>query len=176
MGPDDSITLPPGSTTTDWEVELAVIIGSRMPSLGSVAEANAYIAGYALANDVSERTLQIEQSGGQWSKGKSASTFCPLGPVLVPANEIDPRSLGIRSWVNGQARQDSTTADMIFPVLDILYDLSQYMVLDPGDVVLTGTPEGVGLSGRFPYLRAGDVVDLEIDHLGCQTQRVVESN
>lgn len=174
VGPDDPIVLPPNSTATDWEVELAVVIGSRIRSLGSASEAGTHIAGYAVANDVSERILQIDQSGGQWSKGKSSSTFCPLGPALVPADEVDPQQLGIRSWVNGDARQDSTTADMIFPVLDILYDLSQYMVLDPGDVVLTGTPEGVALSGRFPYLRAGDVVDLEIDGLGHQRQRVAE--
>lgn len=173
VGPEDPVTIPPGSTTTDWEVELAVVIGDRAQYLGSASEALGHVAGYTVGNDVSERTLQIERSGGQWSKGKSAATFCPLGPSLVPADEVDPGDLGIRSWVNGEPRQDSTTADMIFSVAHIVHDLSQYLVLEPGDVILTGTPEGVALSGRFPYLTAGDVMELEIEGLGRQCQRLV---
>jgi 2-keto-4-pentenoate hydratase/2-oxohepta-3-ene-1,7-dioic acid hydratase in catechol pathway len=172
VGPDDQVAIPPGSTTTDWEVELAVVIRSRTRYLASPDEADCHIAGYAVANDVSERALQIERSGGQWSKGKSCATFCPLGPVLVPADELDPQKLGLRSWVNGAPRQNSTTKDMIFSVAQIVFDLSQYMVLEPGDVILTGTPEGVALSGRFPYLAEDDVMEMEIDGLGRQRQRL----
>lgn len=169
------MTIPPGSVKTDWEVELAVVIGARAQYLGSPGQAAGHIAGYTVGNDVSERALQIEVSGGQRSKGKSCATFCPLGPALVPAGEVDPQGLGIRSWVNGEPRQDSTTRDMIFSVAQIVFDLSQYVVLEPGDVILTGTPEGVALSGRFPYLTAGDVMELEIDGLGRQRQRLVAS-
>lgn len=109
------------------------------------------MAGYAVSNDVSERDFQLEHSGGQWSKGKSCATFNPLGPFLVPADEVpDVQALRLRSFVNGEPRQDSRTADMIFSVAQLVYDLSQYLVLDPGDVINTGTPEGVALSGRFP--------------------------
>jgi 2-keto-4-pentenoate hydratase/2-oxohepta-3-ene-1,7-dioic acid hydratase in catechol pathway len=173
VGPDDPVTIPPDSTTTDWEVELAAVIGRRAQYLGSADEALAHVAGYTVGNDVSERTLQIELSGGQWSKGKSCATFCPLGPALIPADEVDPQGLGLRSWVNGEPRQDSSTGDMIFSVAQIVFDLSRYLVLEPGDVILTGTPEGVALSGRFPYLTAGDVMELEIDGLGRQRQRLV---
>jgi len=175
VGPDDPVTIPPGSAKTDWEVELAVVIGARAQYLGSPGQAAGHIAGYTVGNDVSERALQIEVSGGQWSKGKSCATFCPLGPALVPAGGVDPQGLRIRSWVNGEPRQDSTTRDMIFSVAQIVFDLSQYVVLEPGDVILTGTPEGVALSGRFPYLTAGDVMELEIDGLGRQRQRLVAS-
>jgi 2,4-didehydro-3-deoxy-L-rhamnonate hydrolase len=173
VGPYDPVTIPPGSTTTDWEVELAVVIGRRAQYLGSADEALGHVAGYTVGNDVSERTLQIELSGGQWSKGKSCATFCPLGPALVPAGEVDPQGLGLRSWVNGEPRQDSTTGDMIFSVAQIVLDLSRYLVLEPGDVILTGTPEGVALSGRYPYLTEGDVMELEVDGLGRQRQRLV---
>jgi 2,4-diketo-3-deoxy-L-fuconate hydrolase len=175
VGPEDPVTIPPGSTKTDWEVELAVVIGRRAQYLGSADEALGYVAGYTVGNDVSERGLQIEVSGGQWSKGKSCATFCPLGPALVPADEVDPQGLGIRSWVNGEPRQDSTTGDMIFSVAQIVHDLSQYLVLEPGDVILTGTPEGVALSGRYPYLTAGDVMELEVDGLGRQRQSLVSA-
>jgi len=169
VGPDDDVLIPRGATKVDWEVELAVVIGSTVRYLESPERALSHVAGYTIGNDVSERALQIEQSGGQWSKGKNAETFNPLGPVLVPAADLgDPQKLGLRSWVNGEPRQDSSTADMIFSVAELIYDLSQYMVLEPGDVVNTGTPEGVALSGRFPYLKAGDVVELEIDGLGRQ--------
>lgn len=169
VGPHDDVLIPPGATKVDWEVELAVVIGKTARYLDSPEQALEYVAGYTIGNDVSERSLQLEQSGGQWSKGKSAETFNPLGPVLVPADEIgDPQRLGLRSWVNGEPRQNSSTADMIFSVARLIHDLSQYLVLEPGDVVNTGTPEGVAMSGRFPYLKAGDVLELEIDGLGRQ--------
>ncbi|GAA0948792.1 fumarylacetoacetate hydrolase family protein [Virgisporangium aurantiacum] len=170
VGPHDDVLIPPGAERVDWEVELAVVIGRTARYLPSPASARGCVAGYAVANDVSERAFQTEHSGGQWSKGKSAETFAPLGPWLVPLDEVDPQALRLRSWVNDEPRQDSTTADMIFPVDRLVWDLSQYLVLDPGDVVLTGTPEGVAMSGRFPYLRPGDVVRLEIDGLGAQRQ------
>lgn len=174
VGPHDDVHIPRGATRTDWEVELAVVIGRRARYLDSPADALACVAGYAVSNDVSERDFQLVQSGGQWSKGKCAETFNPLGPALVPADEIrDPQVLRLRSWVNGQHRQDSTTNDMIFGVAELVWDLSQYLVLDPGDVINTGTPQGVALSGRFPYLAAGDVMELEIDGLGRQRQHLV---
>jgi 2-keto-4-pentenoate hydratase/2-oxohepta-3-ene-1,7-dioic acid hydratase in catechol pathway len=173
IGPDDDVLIPPGSTKTDWEVELAVVIGRRARYLTSPQAAASHVAGYTVSNDVSERELQLEVSGGQWSKGKSCETFNPLGPWLVTADEIaDSQALGLRSWVNGDVRQDSSTKDMIFDVATLVYSLSQVMVLEPGDVINTGTPEGVGLSGRFPYLRDGDIMSLEIDGLGTQTQHV----
>jgi len=171
VGPDDVVLLPPGATKVDWEVELAVVIGKPARYLSSPAAAQEVIAGYTISNDVSERDYQLAVSGGQWSKGKCAETFNPLGPVLVPADEIDPQALRLRSFVNGEPRQDSCTADMIFPVLQLVYDLSQYMVLEPGDVVNSGTPQGVALSGRFPYLRDGDEMTVEIEGLGRQHQR-----
>ncbi|GAA3668587.1 fumarylacetoacetate hydrolase family protein [Microbacterium marinilacus] len=171
-GPFDDVALPPGSEKTDWEVELGVVIGRRASYLGSVAEARAHIAGYVTANDLSERAWQIERSGGQWSKGKAFPGFSPVGPWLVTADEVDPDRLRIRSWVNGEPRQDSSTADMIFGVDEIVYRLSQFLVLEPGDLILTGTPEGVALSGRFPYLAPDDVVELEIEGLGRQRQVV----
>src|SRR5690606_14473375 len=130
-------------TRTDWEVELGVVIGRRARYLDSPADALAHIAGYVVSNDVSERDFQLTHSGGQWSKGKSAETFNPLGPWLVTADEVpDPQSLRLRSWVNGEARQDSSTKDMIFDVAYLVWHLSQYTVLDPGDLINTGTPEG----------------------------------
>jgi 2-keto-4-pentenoate hydratase/2-oxohepta-3-ene-1,7-dioic acid hydratase in catechol pathway len=173
VGPDDEVLNPRGASKLDWEVELAVVIGARARYLDSPAQALAHVAGYAVANDVSERAFQLEISGGQWSKGKSCETFNPLGPWLVTADEIgDPQALGLRSWVNGEARQNSSTKDMIFSVAEIIYQLSQVTVLEPGDVINTGTPEGVALSGRFPYLAPGDVMELEIDGLGRQRQVV----
>jgi 2-keto-4-pentenoate hydratase/2-oxohepta-3-ene-1,7-dioic acid hydratase in catechol pathway len=173
VGPDDDVLIPRGSAKTDWEVELAVVIGKRARYLDSPAESLGHVAGYAISNDVSERALQLESSGGQWSKGKSCETFNPLGPWLVTTDEIaDPQSLRLRSSVNGDARQDSSTADMVFSVADLIWQLSQVTVLEPGDVINTGTPEGVGLSGRFPYLAPGDVMQLSIDGLGIQTQRL----
>jgi 2-keto-4-pentenoate hydratase/2-oxohepta-3-ene-1,7-dioic acid hydratase in catechol pathway len=171
VGPYDEVLVPRGSTKTDWEVELAVVIGKTARYVETDEEALACIAGYTVSNDVSERALQLEVSGGQWSKGKCCETFNPLGPALIPADEVaDPQSLGLRSWVNGEPRQDSNTRDMIFSVAALIRDLSQYMTLDPGDLVNTGTPEGVALSGRFPYLSPGDTVECEIDGLGRQKQ------
>ena len=170
VGPNDLVAVPPGATRMDWEVELAVVIGQRASYLPSPEAARAHIAGFCVANDLSEREFQLHRSGTQWGKGKSAPGFCPLGPMLVTPDEISPDRLSIRSWVNGEARQDSSTADMIFSVDQIVHDLSQYLVLEPGDVILTGTPEGVAMSGRFPWLKAGDVVELEVDGLGRQRQ------
>ncbi len=171
VGPDDDVLIPRGSKETDWEVELAVVIGRRARYLSSPDEALSYVAGYAIANDVSEREFQLRQSGGQWSKGKSCETFNPLGPWLVTADEVaDPQALRLRSWVNGEPRQDSSTRDMVFDVATLIHHLSQITVLEPGDLINTGTPQGVALSGRFPSLTAGDVVELEIDGLGRQRQ------
>jgi 2-keto-4-pentenoate hydratase/2-oxohepta-3-ene-1,7-dioic acid hydratase in catechol pathway len=176
VGPHDDILVPRGSTKTDWEVELAVVIGKTARYLSTDEEALACIAGYTVSNDVSERALQLEVSGGQWSKGKSCETFNPLGPVLIPADEVaDPQDLALKSWVNGEVRQDSNTRDMIFSVAAVIRDLSQYMTLDPGDLVNTGTPEGVALSGRFPYLSVGDTVECEIQGLGKQKQTLAEA-
>lgn len=175
VGPYDDVLLPPGSSKTDWEVELAAVIGTRARYLASPSEALAHVAGFAVSNDVSEREYQLEISGGQWSKGKSSETFNPLGPWLVRASDVgDGSGLGLSSFVNGEPRQDSTSSDLIFNVAQIVYDLSQYMVLEPGDLINTGTPQGVALSGRFPYLGAGDVMELEIDGLGRQRQAVVQ--
>ena len=157
----------------DWEVELAVVIGKRARYLDSAAESADYIAGYTVSNDVSERDYQIVDSGGQWSKGKCCETFNPLGPYLVPADEVpDPQSLRLWSSVNGQARQDSCTSDMIFSVAETVWHLSQYLVLEPGDIINTGTPQGVALSGRFPYLSDGDVMRIGIERLGEQAQQL----
>jgi 2,4-didehydro-3-deoxy-L-rhamnonate hydrolase len=173
VGPYDDVRRPRGAHKLDWEVELAVVIGRRARYLESPDKAAEVIAGYTVSNDVSERAFQAEVSGGQWSKGKCCETFNPMGPWLVPADEIDPQRLRLRSFVNGQPRQDSSTADMIFSVHHLVWDLSQYMVLDPGDVINTGTPEGVAFSGRFPYLADGDVIDVDIEQLGAQRQVVV---
>ncbi|MBB3093875.1 2-keto-4-pentenoate hydratase/2-oxohepta-3-ene-1,7-dioic acid hydratase in catechol pathway [Actinoplanes campanulatus] len=170
-GPEDDILLPPGSTRTDWEVELGVVIGRTARYLASPSEAMACVAGYVVVNDVSEREYQLERSGGQWSKGKSCETFNPLGPWLVTPDELT-FPLRLRSWVNGEPRQDSSTADMIFDVGFLIWHLSQFTVLEPGDLINTGTPQGVALSGRFPYLRPGDVVETEIDGLGRQRSGV----
>jgi 2-keto-4-pentenoate hydratase/2-oxohepta-3-ene-1,7-dioic acid hydratase in catechol pathway len=165
-GPYDDVLIPRGSARTDWEVELGVVIGRTARYLGSPAEAAAHIAGYVLSNDVTEREFQFDQSGGQWSKGKSCETFNPLGPWLVTPDEIG--KLRLHSRVNGEPRQDSSTADMIFGVDYLVWHLSQYTVLEPGDLLNTGTPQGVALSGRFPYLSAGDVMEVAIDGLGHQ--------
>ena len=169
-GPNDVVDIPRKSVKTDWEVELAVVIGERALYLDSPADSAKHIAGYTVANDLSEREFQIEVSGGQWSKGKSAPGFSPLGPWLVTADEVDSTNLRLRSWVNGEPRQDSSTADLIFDVNFIVWHLSQFLALEAGDVIMTGTPEGVALSGRFPYLKAGDVVEIEIEGLGRQRQ------
>lgn len=173
VGPDDAVTIPRGSEKTDWEVELGVVIGARASYLDSPEEADAHIAGYVTANDVSERAFQMEVSGGQWSKGKIAPGFNPTGPWLVTPDEVQVDDLRLRSWVNGEPRQDSNTNDMIFDVRAIVHHLSQYVALEPGDLILTGTPQGVAFGGKFPYLKAGDVVDIEIEGLGHQRQEFV---
>jgi 2-keto-4-pentenoate hydratase/2-oxohepta-3-ene-1,7-dioic acid hydratase in catechol pathway len=173
IGPHDRVLVPRGSEKTDWEVELGVVIGARARYLADTDAAREVIAGYLVSHDVSEREFQLER-GGQWDKGKSCETFNPAGPYLVTADEVDdPQRLGLRLWVNGEERQNGTAADMIFPVLEVVRYLSQFMVLNPGDLVNTGTPAGVAL-GRpgTPYLRAGDVVELEIDGLGRQRQEL----
>ncbi|HEY0870887.1 MAG TPA: fumarylacetoacetate hydrolase family protein [Acidothermaceae bacterium] len=174
IGPDDDVLVPRRSVKTDWEVELAVIIGRTARYLDDEAAARTCIAGYAIANDVSEREFQLER-GGQWDKGKSCETFNPLGPWFVPADEIaDPQALGMRLWVNGTLRQDGTTANMIFGVAHVVHYISQFMVLRPGDVINTGTPAGVaqGQPEPKPFLRAGDVLEVEIDGLGSQRQYI----
>ena len=174
VGPYDDVRIPRGADRVDWEVELGVVIGRRARYLESPEEALEYVAGFVVSNDVSERAFQNEHSGGQWSKGKCCETFNPLGPWLVPTEDVaDVQKLGLRSWVNDEVRQDSDTADMIFDVAFLVWHLSQYLVLEPGDVVNTGTPQGVALSGRFPYLRTGDIMEIEIDGLGRQRQRLV---
>jgi 2-keto-4-pentenoate hydratase/2-oxohepta-3-ene-1,7-dioic acid hydratase in catechol pathway len=172
-GPYDRVLLPPGSTKTDWEVELAVVIGRRASYLESPAASRELIAGFTIANDVSEREFQLER-GGQWDKGKSCETFSPLGPWLVTPDEVgDPQDLGLRLWVNGVQRQRSSTGEMIFDVDHLVWYLSQFMVLEPGDVIDTGTPAGVALgSTSVPFLKDGDVMELEIDRLGRQRQEV----
>jgi len=178
VGPDDDVHIPPGSTKTDWEVELAVVVGSTASYLSGPEVALDHVAGYTIANDVSERELQIERSGGQWDKGKSCPTFLPLGPWLVPVEAVpDPQVLGLRLWLNGEARQDATTAEMVFPVAELVWAVSQCMVLRAGDVIITGTPAGVGLgSADQRFLRPGDVVELAIDGLGRQRQQLVATD
>jgi 2-keto-4-pentenoate hydratase/2-oxohepta-3-ene-1,7-dioic acid hydratase in catechol pathway len=172
-GPYDSLIIPRNSQKTDWEVELAIIIGQKA-SYVNEAEAMDYVAGFALHNDYSEREFQLER-GGQWVKGKSNDTFAPLGPVLVTKDEIaDPHNLNMWLSVNGEKLQDSNTNDMIFKTEFLIHYLSQFMTLLPGDVISTGTPFGVGLGFQPPrYLKAGDVVALGIEHLGTQKQVAV---
>ncbi|MGW1848330.1 fumarylacetoacetate hydrolase family protein [Streptomyces sp. NPDC001966] len=176
VGPYDEVLIPRGSVKTDWEVELAVVIGREARYLVSPAEAPEHIAGYAISNDVSEREFQLEYSP-QWDLGKSCETFNPLGPWLVTPDEVrDPQALGLRLAVNGEARQHGHTKNMIFDVAHLVWYLSQYMVLRPGDVINTGTPAGValGLPGTL-YLRMGDTVELTIDGLGTQRQTFINA-
>lgn len=173
VGPNDSVEIPRDSEKTDWEVELGIVIGRRASYLDSPEESMDYIAGFVTANDVSERDFQMAVSGGQWSKGKCAPGFNPTGPWLVTPDEVDHQNLSLKSWVNDEIRQDSNTADQIFNVKHVIWHLSQYLALEPGDLVLTGTPEGVALSGRFPYLAAGDVCEVEIEGLGRQRQEFI---
>jgi 2-keto-4-pentenoate hydratase/2-oxohepta-3-ene-1,7-dioic acid hydratase in catechol pathway len=171
IGPFDTVLIPRGSTKTDWEVELGVVIGRKARYLESVEDALDHIAGYVVSHDVSEREFQLER-GGQWDKGKSCETFNPLGGELVTADEVaDPQDLRLSLSVNGVKRQDGTTADMVFSVAHVVWYLSQFLVLEPGDIVNTGTPAGVamGLPDQ-PYLREGDVVELEISGLGVARQ------
>ena len=172
-GPNDDVEKPRGSTKLDWEVELAVVIGTRAKYV-SEADALKHVAGYAVCNDVSERAFQIERLG-QWTKGKSHDTFGPLGPWLVTADAIpDPHNLAMWLDVNGQRCQTGSTATMIFKVPKIVAYLSEMMTLNPGDIITTGTPPGVGMGMKPPkFLNAGDVVTLGIDGLGAQRQTIV---
>ncbi len=169
IGPSDQILIPRGSTKTDWEIELGVVIGRQSRYLESLEEARGAIAGYCISHDVSEREFQLER-GGQWDKGKSCETFNPLGPWLVTADEIDdPQNLGLSLKVNGVTRQEGSTSDMIFEVDYLVWYLSQFMILEPGDLINTGTPAGVSLGhDDVPFLREGDVVELSIVGLGSQ--------
>ena len=173
-GPNDDIVLPPGSETGDWEIELGLVIGTTARQV-SPENALAHVAGYCLSNDVSERDWQLKR-GGQWTKGKSFDGFGPIGPWLVTADELpDPGNIPLELKVDDQVRQRSNTSDMIFPVAQIISHLSQFMTLLPGDVVITGTPSGVGL-GIKPqpvFLKRGDIMTLSAGPLGTQRQRVV---
>jgi 2,4-didehydro-3-deoxy-L-rhamnonate hydrolase len=173
VGPNDDLIIPKGSKKTDWEVELAFVVGKKA-SYVEEKDAEKYIAGYCLHNDYSEREYQLERSG-QWVKGKSCDTFAPVGPYIATADEISDVD-NLRMWlkVNGDIKQDGTTANLIFKVPFLLSYLSQFMTLLPGDIISTGTPAGVGLGFNPPqYLNPGDVVELGIDELGSSTQKAV---
>ncbi|MEV4668507.1 fumarylacetoacetate hydrolase family protein [Microbacterium sp. LWO12-1.2] len=174
IGPFDDVRIPRGGTKTDWEVELGIVIGRRASYIESPEQAREHIAGYVLVNDVSERAFQLERSG-QWLKGKSAETFNPAGPWLVTPDEFaDVRALRMWLDVNGVRRQTGMTSTMIFPPEELVHYISQFMVLEPGDLINTGTPPGVGM-GHEPavWLQPGDVIELGIDGLGAQRQNVV---
>lgn len=172
-GPDDTILIPRGSERTDWEVELAVVIGSRA-SYVSEAEALDHVAGYCICNDISERSYQLDR-GGQWMKGKGCPTFGPLGPWLVTTDEIDASDLAMTLSVNGERVQHGSTATMVFKVPFLVHYISQFMILEPGDVITTGTPPGVGMGMKPPrFLKAGDRMEVSIDGLGTQNQRVAQ--
>lgn len=173
IGPNDDVVIPKGSLKTDWEVELGVVIGKEAKYVAE-ADALSYVAGYCVVNDLSERAFQLEGTG-QWVKGKSADTFGPIGPWLVTADEIpDPQNLNLWLEVDGHRYQDGTTSTMVFGVTHLISYLSQFMSLQPGDIISTGTPPGVGLGQKPPvYLRAGNIIKLSIEGLGVQTQLVV---
>ncbi|MGQ3278440.1 MAG: fumarylacetoacetate hydrolase family protein [Shinella sp.] len=171
VGPDDTILIPRGSEKTDWEVELAVVIGERA-SYVSEADALNYVAGYCVCNDVSERAYQIER-GGQWTKGKGCPTFGPIGPWLVTTDEVDTGNLAMKLSVNGEQVQNGSTSTMVFNVPFLVHYISQFMILEPGDVITTGTPPGVGMGMKPPrYLKPGDRMEVSIAGLGVQRQVV----
>jgi 2-keto-4-pentenoate hydratase/2-oxohepta-3-ene-1,7-dioic acid hydratase in catechol pathway len=172
-GPNDDVIIPKNSQKTDYEVELGIVIGSLARHVAK-SDARKHVAGYCVVNDVSEREFQIER-GGQWTKGKSADTFCPTGPWLVTADEVsDPGKLALWTDVNGERRQSSNTADLIFGVDEIVSYVSQFMTLLPGDVIPTGTPSGVGMGFKPPkFLKPGDQARLSVEGLGEQNQRLV---
>ena len=173
IGPNDEIAIPPNSNATDYEVELAIVIGKRALYLKSEAEARDYILGYSMSQDVSERHWQIERAG-QWVKGKSFPTFNPMGPQIVTADEFSPDDVRVYCTVDGEKRQDSRTSDLIFGISHIVWYLSQFMELMPGDVINTGTPEGVGMGFKpTKYLKAGQVVVTGIEGIGEMTSRTV---
>lgn len=174
IGPNDSVRIPRNSQKTDWEVELGVVVSQRASYLESPEAALEYIAGYTVVNDVSEREFQIERQG-QWSKGKSCETFNPAGPWLVTPDEVgDPQKLWMHLDLNGERKQDSSTSQMVFGPAFLVYYLSQFLVLEAGDLINTGTPPGVGMGHKPPmYLKPGDVMQLEIEKLGKQRQEVL---
>jgi 2-keto-4-pentenoate hydratase/2-oxohepta-3-ene-1,7-dioic acid hydratase in catechol pathway len=173
IGPNDEIAIPPNSTATDYEVELAIVIGKRALYLKSEAEARDYILGYSMSQDVSERHWQIERAG-QWVKGKSFPTFNPMGPQIVTSDEFSPDDVRVYCTVDGEKRQDSRTSDLIFGISHIVWYVSQFMELMPGDVINTGTPEGVGMGFKpTKYLKAGQVVVTGIEGIGEMTSRTV---
>jgi 2-keto-4-pentenoate hydratase/2-oxohepta-3-ene-1,7-dioic acid hydratase in catechol pathway len=173
-GPNDPLIIPRGSEKTDWEVELAVVVGRRAKYVAE-AEALDFVAGYCVSNDVSERAFQTERQG-QWTKGKSADHFGPMGPWLVTRDEVaDPQNLGMWLTVNGEKRQDGSTKTMVYGVAHLVSYLSQFMTLEPGDIISTGTPPGVGMGMKPPtYLKAGDVIELGIEGLGAQKQICID--
>lgn len=173
IGPDDPVEIPRGSTKTDWEIELGVIIGTRAKYVTEEDALN-HVAGYCILNDISERDFQLNRSG-QWVKGKSHDTFCPIGPWLVTKDEVpDPQHLRMQLSVNGEVQQDGNTQTMHFSVAELVAFLTQFMTLEPGDIIATGTPHGVGIGKNPPtYLKDGDVMDLEIEGLGTQRQFVM---
>ncbi len=175
-GPDDDVVIPKGSQKTDWEVELGIVIGSLARYVAQ-ADARRHIAGYCIVNDVSEREFQMER-GGQWTKGKSADTFGPIGPWLVTADQVpDPGKLALWTEVNGKRVQNSNTGDLIFGIDEIVSYVSHFLTLMPGDVIATGTPSGVGLGMKPPqFLKSGDRMRLSVEGLGEQNQRVVAYN
>lgn len=173
IGPNDEIAIPPNSTATDYEVELAIVIGKRALYLKSEDEARDYILGYSMSQDVSERHWQIERAG-QWVKGKSFPTFNPMGPQIVTSDEFSPDDVRVYCTVDGEKRQDSRTSDLIFGISHIVWYVSQFMELMPGDVINTGTPEGVGMGFKpTKYLKAGQVVVTGIEGIGEMTSRTV---
>jgi 2,4-diketo-3-deoxy-L-fuconate hydrolase len=171
VGPFDNLLIPRKSMKTDWEVELGVVIGKTARYLAGVSDAAKCVAGFCTTHDVSEREFQLER-GGQWTKGKSCDNFNPLGPWLSTTDEVaDPQNLSMSLYVNGQLRQKGNTCTMVFGVYELVRYLSQFMTLEPGDLISTGTPPGVGLGMKPPqYLKAGDVVELEVESLGKQKQ------
>ena len=175
-GPNDKVLIPRASEKTDWEVELGVVIGKEASYVADEIIAMEHVAGYCIVNDVSERDFQINR-GPTWIKGKSAKTFCPMGPWLVSRDEIcDPQALSMKLSVNGELRQNGNTSTMIFGVAHLVWYLSQFMVLEAGDLIATGTPPGVGMGMNPPtYLSPGDVMELEIDGLGSQRQELIQA-
>jgi len=174
VGPNDNVEIPRGSEKTDWEVELGIVIGKEAKYVDE-ADAFDYVAGYCVVNDVSERAFQIERQG-QWVKGKSADTFGPIGPYMVTRDEVaDPQNLSMHLSVNGETFQNGSTTTMVYGVAHLVHYLSQFMSLQPGDIITTGTPPGVGLGMNPPkYLKEGDVMELDIEGLGVQKQNVVQ--
>ncbi len=176
VGPYDNIIIPKGSEKTDWEVELGVVIGKEARYLDKIEDSKKYIAGYCIANDVSERAFQLEK-GGQWTKGKSCDNFCPIGPFMLTADEIaNINNLNLELYVNSKRMQRGNTSDMIFNVFFLVHYLSQFMTLEAGDLILTGTPPGVGFGMNPPmYLKKGDVVELSVEGLGNQKQVCIQA-